>query len=164
MAHSPTLATLVYAIDGDRVLLHRRVKAPNLGLWIAPGGKLEADESPTECARRELREETGLEAERVELRGILAEVSPRADYQWLTFVFVSDRYSGELAPAPGIGEFRWVALRDVLSLDIPPTDRIFFPRVMRRNDPAFLLKFTYDADLRIVRMDEEESGGGPATP
>lgn len=154
MAYPRTLATLAYATDGSRVLLHRRVKAPNLGLWVAPGGKLEADESPAECARREFREETGLEAESLELRGIMTEVSPRADYQWLTFIFLTDRYSGTLAPPPGIGEFRWTEISAVFSLDIPPTDRIFFPRVMRRADPAFLLKFTYDDELRIVRMDE----------
>lgn len=154
MTYPRTLATLVYAIDGTRVLLHRRVKAPNVGLWVAPGGKLEADESPAECARRELREETGLDAEGLELRGIMTEVSPRADYQWLTFIFVTDRHSGTLAPPAGIGEFRWVDVSGVFSLEIPPTDRIFFPRVMRRADPVFLLKFSYDDQLRIVRMDE----------
>ncbi len=149
-----TLATLVYAIRGDEVLLHRRVKAPNLGLWVAPGGKLEADESPAECAVREMREESGLVIEDPSLRGVMTEVSPRADYQWLTFIFAATRFSGELAPASGIGEFRWVRIADVYSLDIPPTDRVFFARVLRLADPPFLLKFSYDADLRIARMEE----------
>lgn len=149
-----TLATLVYAIRGDEVLLHRRVKPPNRGLWVAPGGKLEHDESPAECAVREMREESGLVIEDPSLRGVMTEVSPRADYQWLTFIFAATRFSGELAPAAGIGEFRWVRIPDVYSLDIPPTDRVFFARVVRLADPPFLLKFSYDADLRITRMDE----------
>ncbi len=149
-----TLATLVYAIRGDEVLLHRRVKAPNLGLWVAPGGKLEDGESPSECAVREMGEEAGLAIEDPMLRGIMTEVSPRADYQWLTFIFAATRFSGELAPAAGIGELRWVRIPDVFGLDIPPTDRIFFGRVVRLADPPFLLKFSYDADLRITRMDE----------
>lgn len=149
-----TLATLVYAIRDDEVLLHRRVKAPNLGLWVAPGGKLEPDESPAECAIREMREETGLEIGEPLLRGVMTEVSPRADYQWLTFIFATTRVSGTLPPAAGIGEFRWVRIPEVFDLDIPPTDRIFFARVVRLADPPFLLKFTYDAELRITRMDE----------
>jgi 8-oxo-dGTP diphosphatase len=149
-----TLATLVYAIRDDEVLLHRRVKSPNLGLWVAPGGKLEDGESPAECAMREMREETGLTIEEPALRGIMTEVSPRADYQWLTFIFAATRFGGELAPAPGIGEFRWVRIADVFQLDIPPTDRIFFARVVRLADSPFLLKFSYDAELRITRMDE----------
>ena len=146
------LATLVYAIRDDTVLLHQRVKDPNRGLWVAPGGKLEPDESPSECAIREMREESGLEIEAPLLRGIMTEISPRVDYQWLTFVFAATHWSGELAPAPGIGEFRWVGAREVFDLEIPATDRVFFARVLRLEDPPFLLKFTYDAQLRITRM------------
>jgi len=149
-----TLATLVYAIDDDKVLVHRRAKAPNAGLWVAPGGKLEPDESPMECAIREMREETGLEIADPLLRGVMTEVSPRDDYQWLTFIFAATRWQGELAPAPGIGEFRWVRIPDVYALEIPPTDRIFFARVVRLADPAFMLKFSYDQQLRIVKMEE----------
>jgi 8-oxo-dGTP diphosphatase len=154
MAYPRVLATLVYAVHHDEVLLHQRVKDPNKGLWVAPGGKLEPDESPTECAIREMREETGLQIETPMLRGIMTEVSPRPDYQWTTFIFAATKWTGELAPPQGIGEFRWVRTRDVFDLPIPPTDRIFFARVLRLSDPPFLVKFTYDADLRIRRMDE----------
>ncbi len=154
MTEARVLATLVYAIRDDTVLLHQRVKDPNKGLWVAPGGKLEPDESPSECAIREMREESGLRIETLALRGIMTETSPRPDYQWLTFVFAATRWSGGLAPAPGIGEFRWVGARDVFDLEIPATDRVFFARVLRSADPPFLLKFTYDAELRITRMDE----------
>ncbi len=148
------LATLVYAIHDDMVLLHRRTKDPNKGLWVAPGGKLEPHESPSECAIREMREESGLEIEAPLLRGIMTEISPRPDYQWLTFLFAATRWTGRLAPAPGIGEFRWVGVRDVFDLEIPATDKVFFARLLRFDDPTFLLKFTYDAELRITRMDE----------
>lgn len=148
------LATLVYALRDGEVLLHRRVKPPNVGLWVAPGGKLDPGESPRECAIREMHEETGLEIETPLLRGVMTEVSPRPDYQWLTFIFVATRFRGTLAPAPDIGEFRWLSVPDVFSMPIPPTDQIFFGRVVRLDDPPFLLKFTYDEELRIVRMDE----------
>jgi ADP-ribose pyrophosphatase YjhB (NUDIX family) len=46
-----------------RVLLVKRGRAPFAGLWSLPGGKLEGDETPREAARRELKEETGIEAE-----------------------------------------------------------------------------------------------------
>jgi len=154
MSYPRVLATLVYAMRGDEVLLHRRVKDPNKDLWVAPGGKLEGDESPTECAVREMEEETGLKIQDPALRGIMTEVSPRPDYQWITFLFAATRWSGILAPPAGIGEFRWVRTTDVFALPIPPTDRIFFARVVRLAYPPFLLKFSYDADLRITRMED----------
>lgn len=38
------LSVLVYVRRGDEVLVMRRHKEPNLGLWIAPGGKVEVGE------------------------------------------------------------------------------------------------------------------------
>ncbi|MCD4739136.1 MAG: NUDIX domain-containing protein, partial [Anaerolineae bacterium] len=46
-------SVLIYLRRGDELLLMHRHKEPNLGLWVAPGGKVELDESPHETARRE---------------------------------------------------------------------------------------------------------------
>lgn len=46
---------------GDRILIMQRAMGLMPGAWYFPGGGLEADESPEEGVRREIREETGLE-------------------------------------------------------------------------------------------------------
>ena len=53
---------LVCFDDDDRVLFLRHVFHP-AAPWGLPGGWLDRNESPAECAIRELREETGLEAD-----------------------------------------------------------------------------------------------------
>jgi len=50
------ISCLLFAKDLDsKLLLIKRNKSPNKGLWSPPGGKLEMEsgESPFECARRE---------------------------------------------------------------------------------------------------------------
>lgn len=53
----------VYVFHEHKVLLHLHTK---LGKWLPPGGHLEPNETPPEAARREVREETGLEIEFIE--------------------------------------------------------------------------------------------------
>jgi protein-S-isoprenylcysteine O-methyltransferase Ste14/8-oxo-dGTP pyrophosphatase MutT (NUDIX family) len=147
------LATLVYALRDEQVLMLRRTTEPNRGLWVAPGGKLDHGESPAECAVREMYEETGLRVQQPVLRGVMTETSPRADYQWLTFIFVAWDIEGTFTPAPGIGEFRWVPVDEVTKLPIPPADAIFFPRLLE-DGTMFHGKFEYDAELNLLRWQE----------
>src|SRR5215207_969945 len=59
------------ATDGDgRLLLVRRAHDPYLGYWDIPGGFCQRREHPAAAAVRELREETGLEAETTGLVGM----------------------------------------------------------------------------------------------
>ncbi|MGE0709897.1 MAG: phosphopantothenoylcysteine decarboxylase [Planctomycetota bacterium] len=56
----------LFAPARGAVLLGRRLRPPYAGAWAFPGGAIEEGESAWEAARRELREETGLELEGVE--------------------------------------------------------------------------------------------------
>ena len=49
-----------FVVEGDRTLLLWHKK---LGMWVPPGGHIEPDEDPVTAVLREIREETGLEAE-----------------------------------------------------------------------------------------------------
>lgn len=67
--HPGGVAVLPVLEDGRIVLVRQYRHAAGTVLWEVPAGKLEPGETPFDCARRELEEETGLAAERWTARG-----------------------------------------------------------------------------------------------
>ena len=85
------LTTLCYVEhNGCYLMLHRIKKDQdeNAGKWIGVGGHMEAGESPEECVRREVWEETGLSLSNLQLRGILTFILPAWGNE-LTFLFTA---------------------------------------------------------------------------
>ncbi len=156
---TPILATLVYCLrDGDVLLMQRR-KEPNLGLWVAPGGKIELGESPYECARRELYEETGLYPRQLRFRGLVTEVSPLPNWQWLLFIYAVTDFNGELIADEREGRFQWWPLEQVSQLPIPQADAVFCSRVTDLSRPFYDATYVYDADLKLVEIREHPAFG-----
>ncbi len=54
------IGTSVYAERDGKILVLKRAGGAAAGAWYTPGGVLDPGETPVECARRELLEETGL--------------------------------------------------------------------------------------------------------
>jgi 8-oxo-dGTP diphosphatase len=59
---SRALGVGVIVVRGEEVLLGLRLGAHGGGTWSTPGGDVESGETPKAAARRELHEETGLDA------------------------------------------------------------------------------------------------------
>lgn len=63
----PIAATIAVVPRDGAVLLVRRANPPDVGRWGFPGGKIETGEALLDATIRELREETQVEAEAVEV-------------------------------------------------------------------------------------------------
>lgn len=129
--------------DGCYLLLHRVKKKNDLNQdkWIGVGGKFEPFESPEDCIRREVLEETGLTLETMRYRGIVTFVSETLQITEYMHLFTASDFSGSIAECDE-GELVWVPVSDITQLPIWEGDRIFL-RLLQTEEPFFSLKLVY---------------------
>ncbi len=135
--------------DGAYLMLHRIKKEhdENRDKWIGIGGKLEAEESPHDCARREIYEETGLTVNSLSYRGIVTFVSNIYGTEYM-HLFTSTEFSGEIISDCDEGELLWVKKEKIPTLNIWEGDKIFF-RLLDTEKNFFSLKLVYEGDNLI---------------
>jgi 8-oxo-dGTP diphosphatase len=135
MPYTPILATLGYVMspDGKRVLLVHRNRRPgdaHFGKFNGLGGKLEVGEDVVTCMRREIREESGLECERLLLRGTISWPGfGKGGEDWFGFVFRIDQFSGSPRTDNNEGMLDWVEVERILTLPLWEGDHHFLPLV-----------------------------------
>ena len=117
----------VLAVDGHgRVLLQRR---RDTGQWALPMGKMELGETPSGCAIRETREETGITVQVTGLLGVFSDPGHIVAYgdgeirQEYEVILLARPLSGTPASNDEASDVRWVTPADLRSLDIHPTQR-----------------------------------------
>ncbi len=135
--------------DGAYLMIHRTKKEndANRDKWLGIGGKFEAAETPFECARREIREETGLSADALTYRGIITFVSDIYGTEYM-HLFHTDTFSGKLNAACSEGELEWVKKEDISSLPIWEGDKIFLS-LLENEKRFFSLKLIYCGDSLV---------------
>jgi len=112
---TPLVGVGAIIVQDGRVLLVRRGTEPLKGHWTLPGGMLEVGEALAAAVVREVREETGLDVEPIELIELLDRIhreGSRVRYHYVIADYLCRVTGGELRAASDADAVRWVERSD----------------------------------------------------
>jgi ADP-ribose pyrophosphatase YjhB (NUDIX family) len=108
----PWVGIGVLAFRGADVLLVRRGRPPRMGEWSLPGGAQRLGERAEETARRELREEAGIEVGPLELLAVVDAITPGEAgsgprFHYTIIDYLARWEAGEARPGGDVTEVAW---------------------------------------------------------
>ena len=119
---APVCAVGALIYRGSRILLVRRGKAPSLGKWSVPGGRLRLGETLETAVIRETREETCLAVRPSRIGKVVEHLlrDKRGDieYHYVIVDYVCEIVSGSPQPASDVSEVRFVEISELSQWDM----------------------------------------------
>ena len=155
----PEITTLCYIEKDGKYLMMHRVKKDrdiNKDKYIGVGGHFEYGESPDDCLKREVMEETGLTLLEYKPRGIVTFIygdkeKPEERIVEYMHLYTATKFEGELIDCDE-GELEWIDKSSVYDLPIWEGDKIFFRLLEERSD-YFSLKLVYSETDELIEVD-----------
>lgn len=141
-----------YIIRNGRVLLIKRSKPPSFNEYTVVGGKKELGEDLVSACKREVLEETNLDLNHLNLRGVVNFHMEGRDFETLGFYFESRDFNGELK-SNDEGELEWCDIEDSFHKEgISDFYLMISPFVFHQDGP-FLGSINIDKQGAVIRAD-----------
>ena len=115
MYNNPKPTVDIIVTDGERVILVKRGKEPFKGQWVFPGGFVDYDETVEDAAKRELLEETGVDANIQAILGVYSKPDRDPRSHNISIVFVAQHISGQPKGEDDAAEAAWHNIKDLAS-------------------------------------------------
>lgn len=102
---------------GDQVLLIRRGTPPRQDQWSLPGGRQELGETVAEAARREVREETGIDIEVLDVVAVVdlidRDAADQVQFHYTLIDVLAEFRAGEAQHGDDAADVAWARLDDL---------------------------------------------------
>lgn len=118
---APVVGVGGVVVQNDKVLIVKRAHEPRKGEWSLPGGRVQLGESLVEAARREIKEETGLDVDvgpLVELFDRVHHLDDRVQYHFVIADYLCTPRGGTLAAADDAEDVAWIGVDELASYGV----------------------------------------------
>lgn len=130
---APIVGVGAVIVKGNKILLVKRAGEPGKGLWSIPGGLVEIGESIKDAARREVKEETGLDVRVDEVADvteiIIRDEENKVKHHYVIVDFFAVPLKGELKASSDALEVRWVEFKDLKNYSLTNTVKKLFRKL-----------------------------------
>lgn len=156
--HTTRLATVAFLRCGEEVLLLRHAAGSDrfAGRWNGVGGHVEPGEDIRAAARRELREEAGVDVADLRLRGVIHETG-LLGHAYVVFLFVGVVAERRFAAAPGV-ELAWHPLAGLGTLSLVEDLAELLPALFEAREPLFVTERFDGGDGRVAMSIDAGAG------
>ena len=121
-------------IHNNNILLALRGKPPSKGMWGLPGGVVEVGETLEEAVIREVKEETSVEVEPIELITIFDTIRKdeegKVKTHFILFEYLCRYLGGQVKAASDAPDARWVSLDELNSINIMSSTKRFIQKTL----------------------------------
>ncbi len=118
----PIVGVGVVVWRDHQVLLIKRGKPPRQGMWSLPGGLQQLGETVFEAARREVREETGLEIEVIDVVAVVDSIQRdddgRVRYHYTLVDVLAEWRAGEARAQDDAADATWASADELASFEL----------------------------------------------
>ncbi|MBK8025946.1 MAG: NUDIX domain-containing protein [Chloroflexi bacterium] len=149
--------TLCFLVNGDDVLLMKRAPTKRVfpNRYNGVGGHIERYEDPLTSARREIEEETGINAGKLTLRAMY-NIDTGEKTGIMLYVFVGLLETRQTRDDCAEGTLHWIPIAELDRYDLVEDLPHILPRILDGDTAPWFVHVSYDSDDRIVMRFAEE--------
>jgi 8-oxo-dGTP diphosphatase len=129
---APRIISAAVLKKDNKVLLVKEVLEDNKEHWIFPGGGVEFGETVEEAAKREMKEEVGLDVDIKELIGFKEIIRTHFDYHTVIFFFLAKPLGEEIRKIENVLEAKYFTLEETGNLSLVDSARWVLEEVKKK--------------------------------
>ena len=132
MTQVPRIAVGVIVYKDDKIFLAKSKKWADR--WIVPGGHLDWGEQLHDCVVREVKEETNMDIQHVQMLQLQESIFPEQFHDKRHFVFldfVAEYKEGDIILNDELQEYMWVTPKEAMTMNLNESTKSFVEAFMR---------------------------------